>query len=64
MKDAMSPRARLLAAFCRTEVDRVPVMPVIIRWIRSLYGCTAELQQLKTCEEFGFDPIPGEIHTP
>ena len=32
-------------------------MPNTIRWIRGRYGCTSELQQLKTAEEFGFDPM-------
>ena len=53
----MTPRERLLAAFRRDGVDRPPVMPNIIRWIRGRYGCTSELQQLRMCEEFGFDPI-------
>ena len=53
----MTPRERLLAAFAREQVDRPPVMPFLLRWIRGRYGSTGELQQLKTCEDFGFDPM-------
>jgi len=55
--EKMTPRERLTAAFNHQEVDRIPVMPSLIRWIRGVHGCACELHQLKVCEEFGFDPM-------
>jgi len=57
MSKPMSSRERLLAAYARSEVDRVPVSPHLIRWIRGRHGCTSPLQQLATAESFGFDPV-------
>lgn len=53
----MTPKQRLLAQIRLEAADRPAVMPAIIRWIRGRYHSTSELQQLRTCEEFGFDPL-------
>ena len=57
MPNQMTPRQRLEAAFARAEVDRPPVWPNFIRWIRGNRGCASEIQQLFVGEEFGFDPL-------
>ena len=57
MTATMTPRQRLEAAFARQEVDRPPVWPNFIRWIRGNRGCASEIQQLFVGEEFGFDPL-------
>ena len=38
MTATMTPRQRLEAAFARQEVDRPPVWPNFIRWIRPRIG--------------------------
>ena len=53
----MTPRERLEAAFAREEVDRIPVAPDMVRWVRGNYGCTCEMHQLKGAEAFAFDPL-------
>lgn len=57
MGGVMTPRERLEAAFAREEVDRIPVAPDMVRWVRGNYGCTCEMHQLKGAEAFGFDPL-------
>jgi len=57
MNATMTPRQRLEAAFARQEVDRPPVWPNFIRWIRGNRGSASEIQQLFVGEEFGFDPL-------
>ena len=57
MTATMTPRQRLEEAFARHEVDRPPVWPNFIRWIRGNRGCASEIQQLFVGEEFGFDPL-------
>lgn len=57
MSARMTPRERLLAAFACQEVDRPPVWPNFIRWIRGNRGSASEIQQLFVMEEFGFDPL-------
>lgn len=53
----MTAKQRILAAYGRDEVDRPPVCPNFIRWIRGHYGCPCELHQLRCAQEFGFDPL-------
>lgn len=53
----MTSKERILAAVALEEVDRLPVMPNIIRWIRGNYGCPCEMHQFQACREFGFDPM-------
>ena len=57
MSAEMTPRQRIEAAFARQEVDRPPVWPNFIRWIRGNRGCASEIQQLFVGEEFGYDPL-------
>ena len=57
MSAEMTSRERLLAAFVCQEVDRPPVWPGFLRWIRGNRGSASEIQQLFVMEEFGFDPL-------
>ena len=57
MAAEMTVRERLEAAFARGEVDRIPVAPDMVRWVRGNFGCTCEMHQLKGAEAFGFDPL-------
>ena len=57
MKVSIKPRERILAAIARAQVDRPPICPNIINWIRGRYGCTCAMHQLKVQEEYGFDPL-------
>lgn len=56
MPDPMAPRERILAAYRCEAIDRPPVCPNFIRWIRGNRGCPCEMHQLACMEEFGFDP--------
>jgi len=53
----MTPRQRILAAYARDQIDRPPLCPHMIRWVRGRRGCTCEMHQLQIAEEFGFDPL-------
>jgi len=57
MAGEMTPRERLEAAFAHEEVDRIPVAPDMVRWVRGNHGCTCEMHQLRGAEVFGFDPL-------
>ena len=57
MSETMTPRERILAAFARQPVDRLPVCPNLTRWVRGNRGRPSELQLLAAAEEFGFDPL-------
>ena len=57
MAEQMLPKERILAAYNRQDVDRPPVCPNLIRWIRGTYGCTCEMHQWQIAEKFGFDPL-------
>ncbi len=57
MAAEMTPKQRILAAYLRQDIDRPPVCPNLIRWIRGNYGCPCEMHQLRVMEEFGFDPL-------
>ncbi len=52
----MSSRERLLAAYGREEVDRVPCSPRIWAWLLDYYGSWGLEELLRAKEEFGFDP--------
>ncbi len=50
-------RERISNAYKRAEVDRPPVCPHFIRWVRGNYGCACEMHQFKYLKELGFDPL-------
>lgn len=52
----MTSRQRLLAAYRRDEVDRVPCSPRIAFWLMEYYGDASLTTQLRAGHEFGFDP--------
>ena len=57
MSGAMTPRERLLTAIKHKEPDMVPVSPRVGGVLRSYYGCTCWMHQLRLAKEFNFDPI-------
>ncbi len=52
----MTPRERLLAAYRRQPVDRVPCSPRVWAWMRDHYGDGSLETLLRMAAEFGFDP--------
>lgn len=52
----MTPRQRLLAAYARQPVDRVPCSPRVWAWMRDHYGDADDRTLLRMAAEYGFDP--------
>lgn len=57
MSKELTSKDRILAAIAGREVDRPPICPSFLRWMRGHAGCTCETHQLKMHEKFGFDPF-------
>ena len=56
MSAAMTSRQRLLAAYARQPVDRIPCSPRVWAWMREYYGDVRYQTLLRMADEFGFDP--------
>ena len=52
----MTSRERLLAAYARKPVDRIPCSPRVWAWIREYYGDVRHETLLRMADEFRFDP--------
>ncbi len=52
----MTSRQRLLAAYARQPVDRIPCSPRVWAWMREFYGDARPETLLRMAREFGFDP--------
>jgi len=52
----MTSRERLLAAYARKPVDRVPCSPRLWAWLLERYGAAGPDQLLQCAAEFDFDP--------
>ena len=52
----MTGRQRLLAAYARQPVDRVPCSPRVWAWMLEQYGDVEPATLLRMADEFGFDP--------
>ena len=53
---AMTSRQRLLAAYGRKPVDRIPCSPRVAAWMKDHYGDSGRETLLRMVDEFGFDP--------
>ena len=51
----MSSRERLLAAYARKPVDRVPCSPRLWAWVLERYGAAGPAEYLRCADEFDFD---------
>jgi uroporphyrinogen-III decarboxylase len=52
----MTSRERLLAAYARKPVDRIPCSPRVWAWMLEHYGKAGTSTLLQMADEFGFDP--------